>query len=697
MRVIASIYLLLLPLAATADAGPRMSETALYEALDLTLPALLPVREALDAGNKEAARNALARYFHNRGNVTWYFDGRHPDPANIPAQFELDDLSTYNRAMADAALEHRFSIVGLEHAFGDQIQWDYNPTQAEDSPTPANHEWTWVLNRHRFWVAMGKAWWETGDPKYPEAFVAQLTGWIESNPVLENTREAKAPRSRWRSIDAGIRMSETWPWAWNLFLTAPEFDPEALSLFLRSVCEHARYLRDYHTDYNWLTLEMKGLYFVGALFPEFREAAGWRDFAANTLREQLDEQFYPDGMQTELSPSIHDRVLGTFSDVADVAQMNDYALPKGYLEKLKPAYAVNVVLMTPQRGVPLFQDCWQLDVPHMLERGLRYFPQREDFRWLATGGVEGTQPEWTSNRLPWAGYYVMRSGWDRDALYLAFDAGPYGGKHQHEDKLNFVLTAYGRDFVVDAASYAFDASQWRDYTRSSYGHNVIIVDGMAQERRFYMPHWNAEEPLPCTWKLEPDYEYAEASYGGEFEKYKIAKEDIARHTRRILFVKPAALPFFVVADTVESMDGQPHTYESYFHLAAKKAAVTGAQAVITQYEDGPQLGIYPLVDSELHVDIVEGQEKPYVQGWLPDQPHGVPGIHPAPTARFTRTGPGVLHFVCAFVPVPKGAPPLVRLTASPDNPLSITVAGDGGLGTWNVSFGGERPALQRQE
>ena len=48
-------------------------------------------------------------------------------------------------------------------------------------------------------------------------------------------------------------------------------------------------------------------------------------------------------------------------------------------------------------------------------------------------------PTETSHAFPYSGHYVMRSGWDKDATYLLFDAGPFGAGHQHEDKLHFVL------------------------------------------------------------------------------------------------------------------------------------------------------------------------------------------------------------------------------------------------------------------
>jgi hypothetical protein len=47
---------------------------------------------------------------------------------------------------------------------------------------------------------------------------------------------------------------------------------------------------------------------------------------------------------------------------------------------------------------------------------------------------------------------------DREDRYLAFDAGPYGRSHQHEDKPGFWLFAYGRNFLVDPGRHLDDNS-----------------------------------------------------------------------------------------------------------------------------------------------------------------------------------------------------------------------------------------------
>jgi len=47
---------------------------------------------------------------------------------------------------------------------------------------------------------------------------------------------------------------------------------------------------------------------------------------------------------------------------------------------------------------------------------------------------------------------------------MIIDAGPYGTAHQHEDKLNFELYAYGNHLVVDPGTYRYNEdSPWRGF------------------------------------------------------------------------------------------------------------------------------------------------------------------------------------------------------------------------------------------
>ena len=72
----------------------------------------------------------------------------------------------------------------------------------------------------------------------------------------------------WRTIECGIRMGQTWPYAYHYFLSSPSFTDDAICLMLKSMVEHARHLMRWPRSGNWLTMEANGMYHVGVLFPE---------------------------------------------------------------------------------------------------------------------------------------------------------------------------------------------------------------------------------------------------------------------------------------------------------------------------------------------------------------------------------------------------------------------------------------------
>ncbi len=56
---------------------------------------------------------------------------------------------------------------------------------------------------------------------------------------------------------------------------------------------------------NWVATECGALYTIGALFPEFRDAAAWRQTAIDRISQELDRVVPPDGFEAELTPTYH--------------------------------------------------------------------------------------------------------------------------------------------------------------------------------------------------------------------------------------------------------------------------------------------------------------------------------------------------------------------------------------------------------
>ena len=414
--------------------------------------------------------------------------------------------------------------------------------------------------------------------------------------------------------------------------------------------EHGRYLRRYPTTGNWLTMEMNGLYHVGVLLNFVREASDWRRFALTRLLSELDDQVYPDGAQIELTPGYHNVALRSFLGPVDIANAYGYRLQEEYLAKLERMFAYNMWVMRPDRDTPRWNDSWHVDVVGTLKKGLALFPNRKDFQWIVTDGKEGTLPDHTSHFFPYAGQVVMRSGWDRDALFLGFEAGPFGYGHQHEDKLGIVLFAYGKELLVEGGSYAYDASKWRRYVLSSYAHNVILVDGKGQVRRgLPRQQYISKKPLDVHFRSDERYDYARGVYEqgfGEREKRP------ARHVREVVFLKKVHL--FIIRDTLESLDGKPHSYQALFHLDSENVNVDKESGTVeTRDPKTVNIRIIPMAEGDFKTDIIRGQETPVVQGWMP-RGHGIRGVRPIPTIIYEHYSAKPVDFLTVLQPLRDG-------------------------------------------
>ena len=186
-------------------------------------------------------------------------------------------------------------------------------------------------------------------------------------------------------------------------------------------------------------------------------------------------------------------------------------------------YDFDVYAAMPDRRLPGVQDGGYMDIRRPLGEAARLFPERKEFLWYATDGKEGEPPAKTSYAFPYAGYFIMRSGWEPDACWMLFDGGPFGYGHQHEDKLNVIVHAYGKLLLVDPGNYQYERSKWRQYFIDSAAHNVVLVDGQPQRRRGRpRSEYVVKEPLPHVWATAPEYDYVEATFdegfGGEVKQ-----------------------------------------------------------------------------------------------------------------------------------------------------------------------------------
>ncbi len=629
--------------------APRTTDAELFAALDLTMPGLEAVQSAVAGGAVDTAKAALCDYFRGRAEPSWFFDPH-----------AVDSSIRYSEERTDDAVAGTFDIVGYEYTFpGGVIDWSYNPTL--DAPVADNNEWTWQLGRMSFWNDMGRAYWATGDATYSQAWADQLASFVTTRRVPNVA--ANGAGSSWRTIDTGIRASGSWPDAWHRFLHAPEFDDEHMILMLKSFLEHGAYLRQFQTSANWLTHELDGLYTVGALFPEFREAAEWREFAAAGMYALMAEQFLPDGGHYELSPGYHQVSILHIARLYAVAEVtgNEGELPDDYLARLRAAYLWPIQIATPDWNNPRVNDSWDVDVASASEAPAELFREDPIYTWAASGREEGTAPDWQNLLLPDSGFVVMRSGWDAAAHYAFFDVGPYSRGHSHQDKLNLILWSHGRRLLFDSGGGNYELSAYRDYGIDTHSHNTVMVDGLPQRRSRDADTdplgWGDPSTPAAHFHSKETHAYAVGTYkDGYGEENDIA----ASHRREVLYLKP---DLFVVVDVLTPNDSVSHDYEARWHLKTTNWSEEAGGVTLTSDVDLPNLAIVPLATEGLSVSHYSGQTDP-VLGW--DLGHSG-GREPALTILHRISGADTQRFVTLLVPLDTGIPnPVASVEATSD-------------------------------
>jgi Heparinase II/III-like protein len=311
--------------------------------------------------------------------------------------------------------------------------------------------------------------------------------------------------------------------------------------------------------------------------------------------------------------------------------------------------------------VPSFSDGDARSYLPLLAIGARLYG-REDMRYVATQGLEGTPPARRSAQFRASGYQVLRSGWDApphftDAQHLVFDCGPLGeGNHGHFDALSFELAAHGRALVVDPGRYTYSEAgdiNWRVRFRGTAMHNTVCVDGLTQTR--YEPKPIKEPSRHAQGAVRhkiagpgPDTTLLERAGGTVLDLLhgRCASHAYdAVHQRCIVFVDRS---YWIVSDWLRA--GSEHDYALNFQLGDHSEGAT----TLRTDADGTLLRSPGLL---LAQPARAGQQAALVPGWVaPRYGHKLA----APALRTQARGHDV-DFDSVLLPWRDGAAPTLQV------------------------------------
>lgn len=641
---------------------------SLFEAIDLKRQELKQVANLLSNGDTVGGAKALLEFYRktDRNWIITTLDSISPKEA----------IQQANSLLVDSVIRQG-KVFHIPKNPDNGWQWNYTGPDNDD-------EFGYGLNGNKFLPALYSAWKNTGNPKYVAVYDRLVKDWILHHPlptagdsiymVLDTTIAIDyrdIGEVEWRTLEAGHRLGASWPQTFYAFQQAEEFSPASRLLMLSSISQQGAYLRKYHKyGHNWTTMEMNGLALAGLSFPEFKASEDWANYALNIMTEEINRQVYPDGVQTEVSSKTQWVALKRFESVADNFQKANRSLEESYIKRLEEMYEYLAYSMRPDGHQPLNNDSDRDDLKsRILAAAIKF--DRPDWEWIATNGKSGILPEIQPTvTFPWAGIHIMRNGWHQNAQWSFFDVGPYGTGHQHRDMLHLSVHAFGKDLLVDGGRYThkdyfnFDPAFWRGYFRSSFSHNVILVDNKGQKPgplRMKSPLLENKDYL-----RHDLYDYASGTFGNGYETI----EGEAEHTRSVLYIRNK---YWLVLDHFKT--DRPRKLQVLWHYAPDYDVILEGNEAVSINENEANLRIVPIGDTQWETEIIKGQEKPFIQGWYSAE-FGVKV--PNPTIVYTTEISGSTTFAWLLVPAKEMVPKIkaeIQITGSIAT-LSIEKNGD---------------------
>jgi hypothetical protein len=400
------------------------------------------------------------------------------------------------------------------------------------------------------------------------------------------------------------------------------------------------------------------------LFPEFKLSPILYDVGMKRLAWANTGTFLPDGFQSECTTFYHLLPLSVIANACCLADFLKMPIPECLLKQYEAGVEVLQYISYPNRRLPMLNDANPslYSVAQIVETAAEVFG-REDFRWFATNGREGKLPAETSHDFTHAGFCVMRDKWGPDGQVLVFDAGYLGLKHVHEDKLNFVYYAAGRELIGDPGIYAYKINEFEPYWRGTWSHNSVVIDGLSQHR-VLGPAEDIPDP-DRRFVMGDGFDFATGWYrraysprthhsGDESDKAAAIRD--VQHQRCIFWVKGE---YAIICDRVLG-EGE-HQIDIIFHpsplvigegpnhtVRAVGLEIQSNGVVATKESEHANVAIIPAQGEDLELLDLIGQKNP-VRGW-----YALLGNHPSHDIVYRCNTRLPRHFETVIQPLPAG-------------------------------------------
>jgi hypothetical protein len=629
--------------------GTPLTDAQFFASVNLDLPGLQEVKARVAAADWKAARDQFYRYLRDKFRKAKYYSL--PEITNgevsLSDSWLNDDLLNFwieegrkIHKLGDdeknlLAIADDFAVKGrvIFHSTGRIYQFDPSKPFNYADYDPHDREYHESIQMYAMYdVALLRyAYFKTSKQIYAERAEQMMRSYCDwygggaAGPWGNESHRAEGnptpPWENWtlpRRLEGYVRFFT--------FLQKADMDPDLVIAVMKEVLQDEQL----HVDRkwgrsNWVQYMSTDGSLIAAVFFEFKEASQWWEHEMKQIFEGTD-LIYPDGSTEDLSPSYGEAYVHWMEPISHAIRTFDSPVkinvPPEVAARYEALFDWEFAMRKPDGRDIQVSDTGASRPPQWYGRmagNLFGYFGRADMRWFASEGKDGHPPSQssfpaTSTTASYAGFYVMRSDWSKQALYFVSHFGPSAAGHGHPDYGSFILSAYGADLIDEGGCASYGSEAYEKYSSQAWAHNIVGIDGFSQRRHA----WSEADGLPprgqpqYQWITNSAYDYTWGSYpfGGVSAELKGIHWD-----RAIYFVKP---DYFVLLDRIRG-EGT-HKIRSKMQLSWDVSAEVEGTGVAAQSGQGASLKIAPF-DSRTAPHIIRGQKDPFWDGWISKIPH----------------------------------------------------------------------------
>jgi asparagine synthase (glutamine-hydrolysing) len=409
----------------------------------------------------------------------------------------------------------------LKVDLGPNPNWHRNAMSGEVAPR--NQHWStisdfgygdikviWEPSRFGWAYDLVRAYWRTGDERYPERFWQLLEHWSNENPPNQGPN--------WKCGQETSLRVMAWCFALYGFMDAESTTSSRVSHLSQMIAfsgERILATLGYALSQknNHGVSEGMGLWTIGGLFPEFLQSARWRQKGRQVLEQLGRELIYDDGAFSQHSVNYHRVMLDGYVWSITLGRMLDQPFSDELIARVGRAADLLYQMQDVTTGqLPCYgANDGALILPLSSAPYSDYRPVVQAARYLTNNSLTYESGEWDETLLwlfgpdaiaapllqPERLSLVSSSGYAtlRSSTGFLFSRCPSTFVHRPGDAdiLGADIWWNGVNVAIDPGTFSYNAPPpWNHELRRSRYHNVVTIDGedqMEPVSRFLWAPW----------------------------------------------------------------------------------------------------------------------------------------------------------------------------------------------------------------